>query len=550
MHYFEQPVRILACLLLAAAAGCSPLPEQADPKSAPEGAAAGAEVSADLGRYGEPHRPQFHFSPPAMWMNDPNGMVFFEGEYHLFYQYYPDDAVWGPMHWGHAVSADLAHWQHLPVALYPDDLGYIFSGSAVVDWNNSSGFGAGGRPPLVAIFTYHDPQRAEAGTRDHESQGIAYSNDRGRSWTKYAGNPVLPNPGGLQDFRDPKVFWHEDSQQWVMALSATDHVQFWASPDLKVWRFLSDFGREWGAHGGVWECPDLVEMPVEGSEETRWVLILNLNPGGPQGGSGTQYFVGDFDGVRFTLDESFQQTLRAEGAVWLDAGRDNYAGVTWSGIPEADGRTLFIGWMGNWDYAQQVPTHPWRSAMTLPRELLLTTTESAGYRVHARPVAELRKLRGEKATLVPRTIDAGTEVTLAVDIPVAQSEWLLEFELPDAVAYEFGIAFSNELGERYRFGYDGALNQFYSDRTASGDFSFSDKFSGVHRATRLSPDRKLSLHLFLDVASVEAFADGGANVLTDTFFPTRVYREAALYAEGADLRLGGGTVFALNGIWH
>jgi len=216
-----------------------------------------------------------------MWMNDPNGMVYYEGEYHLFYQYYPEDTVWGPMHWGHAVSTDLVHWQHLPIALYPDELGYIFSGSAVVDWANSSGFGTDGKPPLVAIFTYHNPELAEAGGKNHEYQGIAWSNDRGRTWTKYAGNPVLPNTQTLQDFRDPKVFWYEPGR--------------------------------------------------------KWVLILNLNPGGPQGGSGTQYFVGGFDGTTFSLEEGFKKTLREDGAVWLDAGRDNYAGVTWSDIPPADG---------------------------------------------------------------------------------------------------------------------------------------------------------------------------------------------------------------------
>ena len=239
---FRTPAWFAALLLAFLATACV----QTGPL-APDDAPAAAPL------YGEPYRPQFHFSPPEKWMNDPNGMVFYEGEYHLFYQYYPEDTVWGPMHWGHAVSEDLVHWEHLPVALYPDDLGYIFSGSAVVDWNNTSGFGREGRPPLVAIFTYHNPELAEAGGRNHEYQGIAYSTDRGRTWTKYAGNPVLPNRQRLQDFRDPKVFWHEPTQRWVMALSATDHVQFWASPDLKSWRHLSDFGQGWGAHDGVWE---------------------------------------------------------------------------------------------------------------------------------------------------------------------------------------------------------------------------------------------------------------------------------------------------------
>jgi len=527
---------LLAGLLLAATPAC--VQQEANTKSAPATAVA----------YDEQHRPQFHFSPPSMWMNDPNGMVYYEGEYHLFYQYYPKDTVWGPMHWGHAVSTDLVHWEHLPIALYPDDLGYIFSGSAVVDWNNSSGFGVNGKPPLVAIFTYHNRSLAEAGGRDHEYQGIAWSNDRGRSWTKYAGNPVLPNTQKLQDFRDPKVFWHQPSKHWVMALSATDHVQFWGSDNLKNWRHLSDFGREWGAHEGVWECPDLVEMPVAGSDTTRWVLIQNLNPGGPQGGSGTQYFVGDFDGTSFTLDASFRQTLLSTGAVWLDQGRDNYAGVTWADIPELDGRTLFIGWMGNWDYAQQVPTDPWRSAMTLPRQLRLQQT-GEGLRVYSSPVDELRSLRAASRPLGARTIEAGTSVPLALGFPVSRSEVLLEFALPESGSRDLGIELRNDLGEWYRFGYDGVRGEYYSDRTESGDTSFSDKFPGIHRTRRLSGDETVRLHLFIDVASIEAFADGGANVLTETFFPTRDFNRMSIYAMGAPVRLIDGEAFELKSIW-
>jgi len=498
--------------------------------------------------YAEPHRPQFHVSPPTRWMNDPNGMVWFEGEYHLFYQYYPGDTVWGPMHWGHAVSTDLVHWTHLPIALYPDDLGYIFSGSAVVDRRNTSGFGVDGQPPLVAIFTYHNPELAKAGGKNHEYQGIAWSLDRGRTWTKYPGNPVLPNTQTLQDFRDPKVFWHEATSRWVMALSATDHVQFWASPDLKQWAYLSDFGREWGAHGGVWECPDLVEMPVEGGDGSRWVLILNLNPGGPQGGSGTQYFVGDFDGTRFSLDESFEQDLREHDAVWLDAGRDNYAGVTWSGVPAEDGRTLFIGWMGNWDYAQKVPTSPWRSAMTVPRSLTLHRT-GEGYRVFSQPVGELQKLRSPGAVLEARTIGAGASVPLAPGIPASQSEVILEFALPASGTYDFGVELGNDLGERYRFGLDGGTGQLYSDRTAAGDSSFSDTFAGVHRSARIADDATVRLHLFIDVASIEAFADGGANVMTDIFFPTRDFSTIRVYSEAGDVHLASGVIYPLKGIW-
>ena len=210
-------------------------------------------------QYAEQHRPQLHFSPPSKWMNDPNGMVFFEDEYHLFYQYYPDSTVWGPMHWGHAVSKDLVSWENLPIALAPDEHGYIFSGSAVVDWENTSGFSADGEPPLVAIFTYHDPEGEKAGTDNFQTQGIAYSTDRGRTWTPYDANPVLPNPG-IRDFRDPKVIWDSDSDQWVMVLAVDDHVEFYGSKNLKRWYKLSSFGKTVGAHGGVLECPDLFPL--------------------------------------------------------------------------------------------------------------------------------------------------------------------------------------------------------------------------------------------------------------------------------------------------
>ena len=541
MHQPGKPLLALCATLIATAAvllsSCSqPAPRPNDASAAPA-------------RYAEPHRPQFHFSPPAMWMNDPNGMVYYDGEYHLFYQYYPDDTVWGPMHWGHAVSTDLVHWENLPIALYPDELGYIFSGSAVVDWRNSSGFGDGDTPPLVAIFTYHNPQLAEAGGRDHEYQGIAWSTDRGRTWTKYAGNPVLPNTQRLQDFRDPKVFWHTESERWVMALSANDHVQLWASPNLKDWTHLSDFGREWGAHGGVWECPDLVRMRVDGDGAERWVLILNLNPGGPQGGSGTQYFVGDFDGRRFTLDAAFQRSLLDEGAIWLDHGRDNYAGVTWADVPPDDGRHLFIGWMGNWDYAQQVPTEGWRSAMTLPRTLSLHATP-AGLRVFSRPVRELQVLRRGAFTLAERLLEPGGKWSPATGLDLSRSEMVLEFELPRDESATVRIELSNTLGERYVFGLDGSTGEFFSDRTRSGDLSFSSAFAGVHRAARLVDDRRLRLQLFFDVASVEAFADGGATVMTDIFFPTRPYETLTVTADGAPVRLLSGEIYPLASIWR
>src|SRR6478735_7848163 len=231
--------------------------------------------------YNEPHRPQVHFSPQANWMNDPNGMVYFNNQYHLFYQYYPDSTVWGPMHWGHATSKDMISWEHQPIALYPDTLGYIFSGSAVADINNTSGFGKDGKTPLVAIFTHHDAKREKSDPEHVETQSIAYSLDEGMTWTKYSNNPVLKNPG-IRDFRDPKVSWFEAGKKWIMTLATTDRITFFSSPNLKAWTKESEFGKEFGAHGGVWECPDL--FPLAYNDEKIWILIVNINPGGPNGG--------------------------------------------------------------------------------------------------------------------------------------------------------------------------------------------------------------------------------------------------------------------------
>ena len=318
----------------------------------------------------DPWRPQFHYSPRANWMNDPNGMVYFNGEYHLMYQYFPGGQSWGPMHWGHAVSRDLMHWEHRPVALYPDEFGMIFSGSAVVDWRDSSGF-FGGKPGLVAVFTHH---AALPDTREvRQSQSLAYSADGGRSWVKHKGNPVLTEPS-LPDFRDPKVFWHEPEGRWIMALAAGDHIRFYASPNLREWTYTGEFGRREGSHQGVWECPDVFPLPVEGQPgETRWVLLVSIG-GLPEDaeGSRTQYFLGTFRGGCFHGGEP------AETVHWLDAGRDHYAGVTWSDAP--DNRRILLGWMSNWKYAAVTPAASFRGAMTLPRELALYASGSCLWR--------------------------------------------------------------------------------------------------------------------------------------------------------------------------
>ena len=459
--------------------------------------------------YNEPHRPQIHFTPKEKWMNDPNGMVYYKGVYHLFFQYYPDSTVWGPMHWGHATSKDLIHWSEQPIALYPDSLGYIFSGSAVVDANNTSGFGKNGKVPLVAIFTHHDPKGASARKNDFQYQSIAYSLDEGKTWTKYSGNPVVKNPG-IRDFRDPKVIWFEEGKKWIMTLATKDRVTFYSSRNLKNWTKESEFGEKVGAHGGVWECPDLISMDYKG--EKIWVLFVSINPGGPNGGSATQYFTGKFDGKTFS---PFQTDTR-----WVDYGTDNYAGVTWANTGK---RKIFLGWMSNWQYATKVPTEKWRSAMTIPRELGLQKI-GGKYFVTSKPVNELKILANGPSTL--QKIDKLTEKKLRLSGP---SQLTLKVDKLES----FSITLLNKANQKVVIGYDKISNSYYIDRTASGKVSFEKGFAGKHLAPRLSTEEKIHLTLIIDVASVELFADNGLTAMTEIFFPDEEYTDITIQSSEA-----------------
>ncbi|WP_372775357.1 glycoside hydrolase family 32 protein [Mangrovibacterium sp.] len=524
---YQKNINSIFFLLLIAVFGCTSNSKQQ------------ADADGANAYYSENYRPQYHFSPDSAWMNDPNGMVYYDGEYHLFYQYYPDSTVWGPMYWGHTISTDLVHWEHMPIALYPDSLGYIFSGSAVVDWNNSSGFGTAENPPLIAIFTYHDMEKEKAGVVEDETQGIAYSLDKGRSWNKYDGNPVLGNPG-VPDFRDPKVNWIEETKRWSMVLSVADRVHFYSSTNLREWQFESEFGADAGAHGGVWECPDIFPMTVEGTDEIKWVLIVNINPGGPNGGSGTQYFLGDFDGRQFVAD--------SKETNWVDWGRDNYAGVTWSDVPKEDGRRIFMGWMSNWDYAQVVPTERWRSAMTLPRVLSLAKGDG-GYKLKSAPVAEMDLITDRKLTVQNEVMEiAGGKAMDLHGINLNQSRLSFEFELGEQVPESVGLVFENDLGEQLKLGYSSADNQFFFDRTKSGDMRFSDKFTGVDIAP-YEANAKLKLEIFVDAASAEIFVDGGELVMTEIFFSTKPFTKLTVFAEGHPVTLTKSEIVSVKSIW-
>lgn len=484
------------------------------------------------GYYDELYRPQFHFTPEKNWMNDPNGLVYYKGEYHLFYQYNPFGNSWGHMSWGHAVSPDLVHWKHLPVALAEENGVMIFSGSAVVDWNNSSGLCQSSDPKdkscLIAIYTGH--------TATNQSQHIAVSNDRGRTWTKFAGNPVLDI--GEKDFRDPKVFWHKATKQWVMVvvLSKEQKARFYGSQNLQKWELLSEFGAAGVADKDVqWECPDLFELPITGQGgKKRWVLIVNINPGGVAGGSGGQYFVGNFDGKTFTNDNP------ADTKLFVDHGKDFYAAVSFSDLPKRDGRRILIGWMSNWQYAGKEPTAPFRTAQSIPRELKLKQT-SAGLRLVQRPIAELRMLRG--AVTNNRNLD------LSQAHIVASGE-AMEISGEFSVGKDSAALIRLQAGSSETLiGYDAATNKLFIDRTKSGNVDFDPNFAGRHEVSLQPQQGKVKLHIFVDRSSVEVFGNNGEAVITDRIFPPSGEQYVELRGLGPKTKCLSLDIWQLNSVW-
>ncbi|WP_404429547.1 glycoside hydrolase family 32 protein [Sutcliffiella horikoshii] len=486
-------------------------------------------------QYKEKHRPQFHFSPKEKWMNDPNGMVFFNGEYHLFYQYHPHGTTWGPMHWGHAVSKDMVHWEELPIALYPDEHGAIFSGSAVVDWNNTTGFFENS-PGLVAIFTHADNYPGTE--RPRQRQSLAYSKDDGRTWVTYEGNPVLSDVD-ITDYRDPKVFWHEESNKWVMVLATGQTVTIYTSTNLKEWEFASLFGLHEGSHDGVWECPDLFQLPIDGNQENKkWVMVVSIgdNPKFKEG-SRTQYFVGDFDGTTFVNQHSEETVL------WLDYGRDNYAGVSWSDIPQEDGRRIYIGWMSNWRYANQVPTKEWRSAMTLPRELSLTTT-STGLRIVQLPVAEINGIRGGAESFRNLALDGKEPISYKIS---ELTEIEIEFE--KETAETFGLSILHSKMEKTTISYDAVKEVLIVDRTAAGDNSFSESFATIQEAPLNMEGKTINLQVFLDASSIEVFANNGRIAVTSLIFPDEKADKVTLFSKEGTASIRQLTLTSLKSIW-
>lgn len=457
----------------------------------------------------ESFRPVYHHTPAYGWMNDPNGMFYKDGVYHLYFQYNPYGSVWGNMHWGHSTSTDLMHWKFEGCAIVPDAWGAIFSGSCVVDHENTAGFG---KEAVVAFYT----SAKSTPWGDIQMQSMAYSLDNGKTFTKYEGNPILTS--SEKDFRDPKVFWYAPGKHWVMILAVGQHMEIYSSVNLKEWKKESEFGAMQGAHGGVWECPDLVEIPVEGTREKKWVLICNLNPGGPFGGSAAQYFVGSFDGKKF-VNESPTQTK------WMDWGKDNYATVTWNNAP--DGRCIALGWMSNWQYANNVPTRQYRSANTLARDLTLYREGQELY-LKSTPSVEVKKARGKKVSIPSFKVSEKHEMVNLFE--EKQGAYEVEIVIQNAGASKIAFSLLNDKGEKVSMYYDLNRKQFVMDRSESGKVDFSKDFPAVTVAP-VNVDKELTLRLFVDRSSIEAFGEDGKFVMTNLVFPSQPYVKMCFEAD-------------------
>ena len=493
-------------------------------------------VLAQQPLYDQPWRPQYHFTPLNNFMNDANGTVFYRGEYHLFYQYNPFGKVWGHMSWGHAVSDDLVHWQNLPVAIYevPGDY-MIFSGSAVVDWNNSSGLcqnpDAVDHSCLIAIYT--------AAYEKKQAQHIAYSNDQGRTWKQYPGNPVadLKAP----DFRDPNVFWYEPQKKWVMVAVLADrrNLLTFDSPDLKHWTQRSSFGPA-GDSAGQWECPGLFKLPVENSKEEKWVLIVNRNPGAPAGGTGVRYLIGNFDGNTFTPDDP------KASPSWADWGKDFYATNAWNDIPDSDGRRIWIGWFSNWQYANKEPTELWRGAQSIPRVLTLRRY-SDGLRLVQRPVEELQRLRNKPFNFENANVEKANKNLAARN---ANGEvYELEVELRPEQATVIGLRLRWKRDDETLVGFDATKNEVFIDRTHSGETSFSPDFPGRHSA-KLEKNSTVKLHIFVDRSSVEIFANDGERVISERIYPHPGSNNIEFYSNGSGGKIVSFKMWPLKTIWQ
>ena len=492
------------------------------------------------------YRPSYHFTPLYGWMNDPNGMVYKDGEYHLYFQYNPYGSKWGNMHWGHAVSRDLIHWEHLDPAIARDPVGHIFSGSSVVDKKNTAGFG---KDAIIAIYTNNSVNHDEV-------QCIAYSNDNGRTFTKYEGNPVLTPFDGLKDFRDPKVFWYEKDKCWFMIVSADKETRFYKSKNLKKWDYVSAFGKGLGQQPCQYECPDFFQLPVNGDEKNKkWVMTMNINPGCWFGGSATEYFVGDFDGKNFTCPD-------ANEVKWLDWGKDHYATVTFS---NTGSRVLAITWMSNWQYANLTPFKQNRGANGLPRELKLYE-KNGKYYISEDVAPEALALRKSTKELGSQTVEG--EKAFAGATSGMEGAFEIEADVTADANGIAGIELYNNKRERTLIYIDMKEGKVVMDRTESGltDFgkqsvphdielawdkqraaegkkpariensiNYKNDFAlATWAPLSLCQEGKKTFHLdiFADKSSIELFVDGGRIAMTNLVFPVAPYENVKLYSKG------------------
>ena len=479
----------------------------------------------------EKYRPLYHHTPPYGWMNDANGLFYKDGVYHLYYQYNPYACVWGNMHWGHSTSTDMVHWEHQPVAIWRDAYGHIFSGSSVVDYKNTAGFGEGA---VIAFYTSWNTSREFI-----QTQCLAYSLDDGQTFTKYDGNPVLTPFDGIKDFRDPKVFWYEPEQKWIMIVSADKEMRFYSSQNLKDWDFMSGWGEGYGVQPRQFECPDFFQLTTaEG--ETKWVMIVNVNPGCFFGGSATQYFVGEFDGKTFTCD-SPKETVK-----WLDWGKDHYATVCFSNTGD---RVIAVPWMSNWQYGTIVPSKYFRSANAVPRQLGLFKDGKEFY-VSAFPVAEVAGLEKESRTEGRIVAAAGKPQTVKL-FETTDGAYELDMDITVPAAGKAGWRLTNAAGEAVDMYFDAALQRFVMDRTASGLTDFARR-STTHEIENHDRRKTNSMHyvndfalatwapvkvagkhsvkILYDLTSLEVFIDGGRVVMTNLVFPNEPYNILETYS--------------------
>lgn len=456
--------------------------------------------------HNEEHRPIYHFSSPFGWINDPNGLFYDKGKFHLYFQYNPYGVKWGNMSWGHASSSNLIHWKNHQTALLPNELGDIFSGSIVIDKQNTAGFGENA---ICAFYT---------SATDKQVQSLAYSTDNGMTFTNYEHNPILVDEN-YKDFRDPKLFWHQETNKWIMSLATGQTITFYGSTNLKEWSRLSEFGQGIGNHDGVWECPDLFQ--VANNKDSKWVLFVSINPGGPNGGNATQYFIGEFDGITFTPDD-------IPYPLWIDYGRDNYAGVTWHNNPRK--KPKYIGWMSNWDYANDIPTKHFKNAMTLPRTIELANNGKHFY-LKNYPVKEVKELRVEKVDISTQLLQKSLNINNFLEDNNGAYEILIDFAIVENSTSKVVLTLSNHESEKLTFSLNLHKETLTVDRSESGNISFSDKFANTKIIAPLVKEQKYQLKLFIDKASAELFVNKGKLAITNTIFPSEPYNNIHLEVE-------------------